>query len=236
MRQARPAAAAALGMLLLAGPVAARAGEAWLPLTLPPRTESTWVLREARVNGLPMQVLELHSQLPADELLAYFKRDWRRYSGSVVPLETEQGNWRKLTLQQDPVQVVVQVEKDGRGGSHAMLSQMNYRDVQRDYVPRSLPTLSPLQVTQVSETRDGPRRSWLVQFGGDASFEIIQQRLRQHWGRPGWRPVFDRSAPGQQRQWLASFEKDSTSVDIVLTQAGAREPLALTLNLLESEP
>lgn len=47
--------------------------------------------------------------------------------------------------------------------------------------------------------------------------------------------MFDRAAPGQ-RQWLASFDKGTSSVDIVLTQAGPREPLALTLNLLEGEP
>lgn len=236
MHHARRAAQTALGTCLLAGAAGlAQAADAWLPLNLPPRTESTWVLREARVNGLPMQVLELRSQLSAEELLAYFKRDWRRFSGSVAPLETEQGNARKLTLQQDPVQAVVQVEKDGRGGSRALLSQMNYRDVQRDFIPRGLPSLAPLQVTQVSDTRDGPKRSQLVQMGGAASFEIIQQRLRQHWSRAGWRPVFDRSAPGQ-RQWLASFEKDAGSVDIVLTQAGANEPLALTLNLLETQP
>lgn len=225
---------AALGVGLLAGAGGAWA-DAWLPLSLPPRTEASWVMRDARVNGLPMQVQELHSQLPVDELLAYFKRDWRRFGGGVEPLETEQGAWRKLSLQRDPVQLVVQVERDGRGGTRALLSQMNYRDQQRDYMPRDLPALAPLQVNQVSETRDGPKRSQLVQFGGDASFEIIQQRLRQHWSRSGWNPVFDRGAPGQ-RQWLASFDKGASSVDIVLTQAGPREPLALTINLLETEP
>ncbi|MFG6412607.1 hypothetical protein ACG02S_01705 [Roseateles sp. DC23W] len=193
------------------------------------------MLRDARVNGLPVQVLELRSELPTEELLAYFKRDWRRYS-SVAPLETEQQHWRKLTLQQGPVQVVVQIERDGRsGGSRALLSQMNFRDVQRDYIPRDLPSLAPLHVTQVSDTRDGPKRSRLVQMGGDASFEITQQRLRQYWSRAGWRAVFERSA-NEQRQWLASFDRGPASVDIVLTQAGPREPLALTINLLEVEP
>ncbi|MEO6279431.1 hypothetical protein [Roseateles sp.] len=219
---------------MLAGSSAAWADD-WLSLSLPPRTDASWVMRDARVNGLPMQVQELNSELPVDELLAFFKRDWRRFGASVAPLEAEQGAWRKLTLQREPVQLVVQVQRSGRGGSRALLSQMNYRDVQRDYIPRSLPQLAPLQVTQVSDTRDGPRRSQLVQLGGEASFEIIQQRLRQHWSRAGWRPIFDRATPGQ-RQWLASFEKDLSSVDIVLTQASSNEPLALTLNLLETQP
>lgn len=234
MGHATRAAGTALGMCLLAGSSAAWADD-WLSLSLPPRTDASWVMRDARVNGLPMQVQELNSELPVDELLAFFKRDWRRFGASVAPLEAEQGAWRKLTLQREPVQLVVQVQRSGRGGSRALLSQMNYRDVQRDYIPRSLPQLAPLQVTQVSDTRDGPRRSQLVQLGGEASFEIIQQRLRQHWSRAGWRPIFDRATPGQ-RQWLASFEKDLSSVDIVLTQASSNEPLALTLNLLETQP
>lgn len=231
---ASEAAAAAMGALLLTTPVTALAADGWLSPNLPPRTESSWVMRDARVNGLPMQVLELQSELSVDELLAYFKRDWRRLS-STAPLESQQGSWRKLTLQRDPVQLVVQVEHDGRGGARALLSQMNYRDLQRDYVPRDLPTLAPLQVIQVSDTRDGPKRSRLVQMGGDASFEITQQRLRQHWSRAGWRPVFERGA-NEQRQWLASFDRGPASVDIVLTQAGPREPLALTINLLEVDP
>lgn len=227
--------ATALGALLLAGPLAALAADAWLPLNLPPRTESSWVMRDARVNGLPMQVLELQSELPVDELLAFFKRDWRRFGGSFAPMESEQGAWRKLTLQQDPVQIVAQVERNGRGGSRALLSQMNYRDLQRDYVPRDLPMLAPLQVMQVSDTRDGPRRSRLVQMGGNASFEITQQRLRQYWSGAGWRTVFERGTTAQ-RQWLASFDRGTASVDVVLTQPGPREPLALTLNLLEVQP
>lgn len=228
----RGATAVAVGMLWPA--LAAQAAEAWLPLELPPRTQSHWVLREARVNGLPMQVLELSSELPEEALLAYFRREGRRHSG-VSPQEQAQGPWRQISFRRDPVQVVAQVQGDGRGGSHALLSQMNYRDLKRDYVPRELPALHPLQVTQVSETRDGPKRSQLVQLGGEASFELTQQRLRQHWSRAGWHPVFDRQAPGE-RQWLASFEKGSTSVDIVLTQADARAPLALTLNLMDATP
>ena len=235
MRHASEAASVALGLWLYAAPAMLWAATDWLPLTLPPRTDASWALRDARVNGLPMQVQELTSELPVDELLAFFKRDWRRFGGSVAPLETTQGEWRKLTVQRDPVQLVVQAQRNGRGGTHALVSQVNYRDLQRDYLPRNLPSLAPLQVSQVSETRDGPKRSQLVQLGGEASFENIQQRLRQHWSRAGWRPVFDRAAPGQ-RQWLASFDKGSSSVDIVLTQAGPREPLALTINLLDAEP
>ncbi len=233
MCHARGAASVALGLWLFASAGVALA-DAWLPLTLPPRTDASWVMRDARVNGLPMQVQELNSELPVDELMAFFKRDWRRFGG-LVPMEATQGNWRKLTVHRDPVQMVVQVERSSGGGSRALLSQMNYRDRQRDYIPRNLPSLAPMQVTQVSETRDGPKRSQLVQMAGDASFEITQQRLRQHWSRAGWRPIFDRGVPGQ-RQWLASFDKGTSSVDIVLTQAGPRDPLSLTLNLLETQP
>ena len=216
-------------------PAVARAADVWLPVNVPPRTEASWVMQQARVNGASMQVLELHSRLPADELLAYFRRDWGRF-GAAAPLETRQAPWRKLTVQQDPVQMVLQVQPAEGGGSHALLSQMNYRDVQRNYVPRDLPALEPLQLKQVSETWDGPKRSQLIQFGGAASFESIQQRLREHWLRQGWRTVFDRGSSQGPHQWLASFERGASSVDIVVAEAARGGALSVMVNLMDTSP
>jgi hypothetical protein len=180
---------------------------------------------------------------PAD-LLEFFNREWRGLGG--LPKAGEQGAWRTLAMQRDPLNVVVQVQanSDSRNsGSVALLSQMNLRDRQIDFVPPDLPRLPSTRVMQVTETFDGARRSRLVQLASDAGFELTRQRLRSHWQRLGWRVVHDadaKPAPAGSlaagRHWLAAFEQGNSSVDVVMGQAPGSNQLLLTVNLLDTRP
>jgi len=226
--------AAACG-LLLAWACAAQATD-WLALRLPPRTQAEWVIERGRVNGVPTQVQQLDSELSADELIAFFRREWTGLGGR--PQAGQTPAWRSLAWQRDPLQIVLQVSRGQpalRGHTSALLSQMNLRDTQRNFLPRELPDLPASHVSQMTETQDGPRRSRLVQLSTTGGFEITQQRLRRHW--QGWTPLHDQARTEQgSRQWLASFAQGELSVDIVLAQAGINSPSLLTINLLDTAP
>lgn len=237
-------AAALLAPLLMPLPALA---DNWLDLRLPPRTQSEWVIQNGRVNGLPTQVQQLESELGPDELLGFFSREWVALGG--LPKAGLQRGWRTLALQRDPLQVVLQVQPATGGGSTALLSQMNLRDRQTDFVPPELPTLPSTRVTQVTESHDGARRSRLVQLASDAGFDLTEQRLRAHWQRQGWRPTHDsaavaannatkltRAAPGGTRQWLASYDQANVSLDVVMAQAPGSAQVLLTVHLLDTRP
>jgi hypothetical protein len=217
----------AVGMLLLCA--AARAC-AWLDWQLPPRTQSEWVLQEAVVNGLPTQVLELKSELSGDELLAYFKRRWAVLG---KPRERRGSDGRSLAVQRDGVQMVLQLKPPPARGSHALLSQMNLAERRKDFVPAELPALPQARLLQVTESRDGARRSRLVQYSSPVAFEVTQNQLQRHWQR--WSTLHQHSggAPGA-RQWLAAYQQGPRSVDLVLTQSAGQTQILI--NLLDTQP
>lgn len=243
---------AAVLLLPLLVPLPALA-DRWLALRLPPRTQSEWVIQDGRVNGVPTQVQQLESELGPEELLGFFSREWTGLGG--LPKAGTQRGWRTLALQRDPLQVVLQVQpasgnSNGGGGSLALLSQMNLRDRQTDFVPAELPTLPSTRITQVTESHDGARRSRLVQLASDAGFDLTQQRLRAHWQRGGWRPTHDSAAgptrtgnsagnfaaTATTRQWLASYDQANASLDVVMAQAPGSGQVLMTIHLLDTRP
>lgn len=207
----------------------------WQAVQLPPQTESEWVLQEARVNGIPTQVQQLHSALPPAELIVFFKRQWTQQGG--LPREGRQQVWQTLAWQRPPLQLVLQVQPAGdrSQGSSALLSQMNMAERRVDFLPAELPVPALAQLQQVTESRDGARRSQLVQYSSRAGFDGVRRQLQAHWSRQGWRQIHAGSSGGEnvgRRHWLAAYERDGRSVDVVLAERDGL--LSLVLNLLDT--
>lgn len=204
----------------------------WHEVQLPPQTEAEWVLQVASVNGIPTQVQQLHSALSAGELLAYFKRQWTQQGGQ--PSEGRQQAWRTLAWQRPPLQLVLQVQAAGAHGSTALLSQMNLEQRRRDFLPAELPVPALAQLQQVTDSRDGARRSQLVQYSSRAGLDGVQRQLQSYFVGQGWRQLYasNRGASAGERHWLAAYERDGRSVDVVLAERDA--VLSLVFNLMDT--
>lgn len=219
-----------LAGLLLAVCVAAHAAS-WEDGPLPPRTQAQWALVAALVNGVPMQAQQLRSELPVQQVLSHYENQWKRL-GSVQM--GRQGPWQTLSLHTDRLHLVLQVQADG-GGSRGLLSQAQWRDVRRDFMPVEMPPALRSQVNQVTETRDGPRRSRLVTAQCPDGFEITRQRMLAHARSKGWTVVTDQvQRKDGARHWLAAYDAKGLSVDVVLTQADGAATSHLTLNFTDS--
>ena len=128
----------------------------WQVVQLPAQTESQWVMQEAVVNGVPMQVQQLNSALSPNELIAYFKRQATQQG--ATPREGKLQAWRTVAWSRAPLQILLQVQPAGGQGSTALLSQMNLDARRRDFLPAELPVPPLGQLQQVTESRDGARR------------------------------------------------------------------------------
>ncbi|MDL5031333.1 hypothetical protein QRD43_05370 [Pelomonas sp. APW6] len=219
-----------LAGLLMALCVSAHAAS-WEDGPLPPRTQAQWALVAAVVNGVPMQAQQLHSELPVQQLLSHYENQWKRL-GSVKM--GRQGPWQTLSLHTDQLHLVLQAQADG-AGSRGLLSQAQWRDVRRDFMPVEMPAALRTQVNQVTETRDGPRRSRLVTAACPDGFEITRQRMVAHARSKGWTVVTDQVLRKDgARHWLAAYDAMGLSVDVVLTQADGASASHLTLNFTDS--
>ncbi|MGM9516116.1 hypothetical protein ACS5PK_17840 [Roseateles sp. DB2] len=220
----------ALAGLLLAVCLAAH-GASWEDGPLPPRTQAQWTLVAAVVNGVPMQAQQLRSELSVQQVLTHYESQWKRL-GSVQT--GRQGAWQTLSLHTERLHLVLQVQADG-SGSRGLLSQAQWRDVRRDFMPAEMPSALRTQVNQVTETRDGPRRSRLVTAQCPDGFEITRQRMLAHARAKGWTVVTDQvQRKDGARHWLAAYDAKGLAVDIVLMQADGAMSSHLTLNFIDS--
>jgi hypothetical protein len=180
-----------------------------------------------------MQAQELKSELSVDQLVSYYEGRWKRLGSPVV---RPHGGKRLLSLDLPDLHLALQVQADG-SGTTAVLSQAQWRERQLDFMPQEMPQPLRAQVTQVTETRDGPRRSRLVAVQSQDGFELTRQRLLSHARSQGWRPVVDQlQQKDGGKQWIAAFERNSLSVDAALLQSGNAPLTHLTINFLDSPP
>jgi len=206
----------------------------WRSLALPDRTQGEWVLGEARVNGVPMQTQRLTSRLTVEQLLAHFEDQWKRW-GSVRRATT--AGWQTLSVNTGPVQLTLQA-KAAQDGSEGILTQAAWPERQRDFLPPELPDLPRTDAQQVTESRDGPRRSRLVHLLSQDNLELNRQRWQAYARRKGWALTTEKllKQSGQQH-WLASFTSGGAlTLDLVLSQSDAAAKTSITANFLDTVP
>ena len=225
----------ALAAALCAAGANVRADETFEP-PLPPRSEAHAVLKGGRLNGLETQILRFTTELTVAEVLQFYERQWTR-AGEPGPRQVERAGWKAISTMDGTRQLTVQA-RSVQGATEALLTQMELGRAQTDFVPRELPRLAGVQVTQVTESRDGPRRSRLISMVSDEGFELQVQRWQQAWLRQGWSPGLSREQRGADgaRQWIASYERGRSSADQVISLLSDQRRCFSTVNLIDIAP
>ncbi|HJV70293.1 MAG TPA: hypothetical protein VJ693_14140 [Ideonella sp.] len=220
---------------LLAG-MACAAGSGWPELPDPPRSKVEWVGRDVRVNGLPSRIEHFESELSPDEVLDHYRSRWSRSANSLVPRETSAAGWRSIAMLQDRYQMVVQVRSRSPQGSEGMLSVADFGDFKADYLPRNWPTWPNTRVTQVTESLDGPKHSWLVSMVSDDGFELNLRRFRDEWARRGFALTQEHAsqpAPGV-RAWVGVFDRADEAIDMTIAWRESDRRTFISANLVST--
>jgi hypothetical protein len=225
-----------VGTLLLAAvapAVWAQPSTPWPELPAPPRSRSEWVAQNLRVNGLPTRIERFESELAVAEVLAHYRAHWAR-SPDGPPRETRVGEWDSIATLHGPFQIAVQARPRRPQGSQGYLSVANFVEAKADFVPAWLPLARELQVVQVSDSVDGPKRSELVLATTRDGFEIHLQRQRGEWLRRAWSLAHEQqaTAPDGTRMYYATFSKGSQVLDLTLTRRPAEPVTQLAVNLV----
>ena len=224
---------AAASMVCTAKPTLAMSAVPWPEVPPPLKARVEWVARDARVNGLPTRIERFESTASVEEVLSYYRSFWAR-SPAGGPLENESGGWRSISTRHGPFQIAVQVKPRDRSGSEGLVSVMNFVEVKTDYVPSSLPRVSDSKVLQVTESVDGPIRSFLVTLASSHGVEFNAQRYREELTGQGWVLGEEMMIPGVKsgaRSYFGSFRRNDESVDMIVVEARSRRS-RITVNLM----
>lgn len=85
------------------------------PTPTPAMTRLTIVAQRMVVNGLPMNIVELHSPRPRAALLQWYERRWTLANGKLHYILYRIGPWKVIARKQGTCFDTVQLENDGSG-------------------------------------------------------------------------------------------------------------------------
>lgn len=218
----------------LAGVPAAFAGT-WPDLQEPPRAKAEWVSQDIRVNGMPSRIQHFQSELSVEEVLAFYRKRWTK-PGVPEPREMSAAGWQTIAMLQDRYQLLTQVRARAPQGSEGILSVADLGDMKSDYLPRDWPTWNNMRVLQVTESVDGPKRSYVISMVSDDGFELNVRRVRDEWLRRGYILNHEQNNPAKtgQRGWIGIFDKANQSVDVTVAYADADRRTYITTNVVSA--
>ncbi len=203
----------------------------WPEVPPPVKARVEWVAKDARINGLPSRIERFESTASVEEMLGHYRAFWAR-SPNGKPMENEAGGWRSISTRHGPFQIAVQVKPRDAGGSEGLVSVMNVLEAKADYVPRNLPKVSGSRVLQVTESVDGPIRSFLVTLTSTQGVELNAQLYRDELRSQGWKPLDQMNAPGIRGtpSHFSGFKRGEESLDMTIIETKARRS-RITVNL-----
>lgn len=232
----RSLAAVAAG-LLAAAPFCVRAGTLpvtpWPEVPDPPRSHAEWVASDARVNGMPMRIEHFDSEVSTEEVIAFYQASWSRFPAGP-PHRKRVGEWDTLSTIFGPFEIVVQARSRNPQGSQGLVSISNRGEVNKHWKPRDWPTWPGTNLTEVTDTVDGARRSQMVAMVSRDDYDITVQRWLDEWKRRGYTLVHQISPPGANgsRTWVGMFDKTPYELDVTVTWSDREHKSYIAANWL----
>lgn len=204
----------------------------WPDVPPPLKARVEWVARDARVNGLPTRIERFESTVSVEEMLAHYRAFWGN-SPAGKPMERQGGGWRSISTRHGPFQIAVQVKSRDRSGSEGLISVVNFVEAKADFVPRNLPRVPDSKVVQVTESVDGPMRSFLVTLTSPQGADFNAQRYRDELESDGWALSEQMMVPGPRstRSYFGSFRRNDESIEMTIAETKRRSS-RITVNLV----
>lgn len=154
----------------------------------------TWVAPNLRYNGLPMQIQEMTTEQPVQQVLEFYRRQWQ----GVKPgyFEYSVGPWQVIATIRDRCFFTVQAQPDGKGTRALLGISTPFGLDPGKQAGAGFPTMSGSKVLNDIDHFDAGKtgRMLLVtnEFSPDANLFFYRRAL----GGEGWVPVFERAVAG----------------------------------------
>lgn len=123
----------------------------------PPLTSMTWVGERIEHNGMPLQILQLNSELNAKELFTFYKELWQpmHAADEQATMERSAGEWHIISTLMDGYNVVVQVKPSSAGLEGFMSATPLDTEPTQSDVARNFPRQWGTELVSSTQSTDG---------------------------------------------------------------------------------
>lgn len=212
----------------------ALAGQAPVATPAPrlPEGAAITAVEQMRVNGVAVTVRRIESSLPAEELLAAFRRTWQSEDAASVAPVTMQGGWHILGRRRDHWFDTLQVRQQA-GGPEARLSTVDL--TARAHRGTALPIPLPPTGILVSEVELSAQPAAGMQWLLECELQPAQLAawLQARLLSRGWHAAGPAPAPPAPDGIIRSYRRDGSvlTAAVTLVDEPHRSGSALTLLL-----
>lgn len=123
----------------------------------PPLTSMTWVGERIEHNGMPLQILQLNSELSTKELFTFYRELWQpmHAANEQATMERFAGEWQIISTLMDGYNVVVQVKPSGAGLEGFMSATPLDKEPTQSDVARNFPRQWGTELVSSTQSTDG---------------------------------------------------------------------------------
>lgn len=162
----------------------------WPEFPVPDEAKVVIVGEEMDINGLPTRIWELSSSRGPEEILGYYRQEWRNPAVPDGPgyIEKEAGDWQILSRSEEPYFYTVQVTEAAMGSSFGFLAvSMPMELVNHEPDEFARPAGSEILLDLASD--DAGKGGRVVQFKNSQSIEANYRFYRKRYTAKGWQEL-----------------------------------------------
>ncbi len=187
----------------------------WPDFPFPDRARVVIVGEDISINGLPTKIWELSSAQAPEEILSYYRKEWRNPAVPNGPgyIEEEAGGWQIISRSEDPYLYTVQVAESAMGSSKGFLAVSMPMEL-GEPVAFAMPAGSEILSDVISD--DAGKSGRVVQFKNSQSIEANYNFYLNRYLADGWAELSH--LPADRNKALLLMNKGSGKVSIVFNR------------------
>lgn len=193
--------------------------DAWPEFPLPDHARVLVVGDNLNINGLPTRVLQISSRKTPNEVLAFYRKVWRRAAVKGGPgfVENNAGGWGIISRPEGSFHLTVQIAEADMGSAKGFLSvsrPLQLKNHKTDFFAQ--PAGSEVLLDLVSD--DAGKQGRVVQFRNRQSVASNYSFYKQRYQSQGWSMMSE--LPPQRNRALLLMNKRSGKLSLVLNRKG----------------
>ena len=189
----------------------------WPEIPVPESARVVVVGEDMTINGLPAKIWELSSTQSPEEILGYYRKEWKNPAVPDGPgyIEKEAGGWQIISRSEEPHLYTVQVVESAMGSSRGFLAVSMPMELV-GYQAERLPRPAGSEILSDVASDDAGKRGRVVQFRNSQSIEANYSFYRNRYLADGWQELSE--LPADRNKALLLMDKGSGEISIVFNR------------------
>ncbi len=181
----------------------------------PPLTTLSWVGERIEHNGMPMQILQLNSELSKEELFAFYKDLWQatHRPDQQAAIERSVGEWQIISTILENHNVVVQVKPSSVGLEGFMSATPLDQQATQNEIARHFPRQWGTELVSSTESNDGGAKATTLILRNSHTLESNHEFYTRTMQANGWTLSHQNTQLGGS---VLFFDNDDGAVEMAI--------------------